>query len=368
MPIMETWRGWRDRLLSNPRFVRWASAFPLTRPVARQRARALFDLCAGFVYSQVLFAAVQVRLLDHLADGPKSLEVLAEEMDLPVERAARLINAAASLDLVEPRANRRFGLGSLGAAFLGNPGVRAMVDHHRMLYADLQDPKALLQSQGMETALGQYWPYAGNTRPDQVDGGQVAAYSDLMSASQMLIGESVVSAYPLRRHTRLMDLGGGDGTFLSTAAAKAPSLDLVLFDLPAVADHARTRLAARGLANRVEAVGGDFLKDPLPPGADVISLIRVIHDHSDEDALRILQSARTALPPDGVLLLAEPMAQTRGAESVGAYFEFYLLAMGAGRPRTHQELKGLLQSAGFTRLRSIKTHMPLLARLMVASP
>jgi demethylspheroidene O-methyltransferase len=43
-------------LVSRPSFRAWAARFWLTRPIARRRARALFDVCAGFVYSQVLFA------------------------------------------------------------------------------------------------------------------------------------------------------------------------------------------------------------------------------------------------------------------------------------------------------------------------
>jgi hypothetical protein len=61
----------RDGLLASPRFRRWAAAFPLTRPIARRRTRDLFDLCAGFVYSQVLYACVRLRLFEILAEGPQ---------------------------------------------------------------------------------------------------------------------------------------------------------------------------------------------------------------------------------------------------------------------------------------------------------
>ena len=109
----------------------------------------------------------------------------------------------------------------------------------------------------------------------------------------------------------------------------------MLFDLPAVADRARTRFAAAGLSHRAEAIGGDFLSQSLPDGADIVSLVRVIHDHDDAAALALLRNVRRALPRDGTLLIAEPMADTAGAEAVGnAYFGFYLLAMGSGRPRT----------------------------------
>ena len=76
-------RRLRDRLLASPRFQRWAIGFPLTRWIARRRARALFDLCAGFVYSQVLLACVELRLFEHLAEGPQSLAALASSWALP---------------------------------------------------------------------------------------------------------------------------------------------------------------------------------------------------------------------------------------------------------------------------------------------
>ena len=74
-----------------------------------------------------------------------------------------------------------------------------------------------------------------------------------------------------------------------------------------------------------------------------------------------------ALPADGTLLLAEPMAGTSGAEAMGdAYFGFYLLAMGHGRPRTPGELESMLRSAGFGRLSWVPTRIPLQTRLLVA--
>ena len=73
----------RDRWLSNPKFQRWAAAFPLTRPTARKRARALFDVCAGFVYSQILFACVRLKLFDLLAAGPLTAADIAAQLAVP---------------------------------------------------------------------------------------------------------------------------------------------------------------------------------------------------------------------------------------------------------------------------------------------
>ena len=66
----ERWLNLRNKLIADPRFQRWAAASPLTRFVARRRTRQLFDLCAGFVYSQILLACVRLRLFETLAEGP----------------------------------------------------------------------------------------------------------------------------------------------------------------------------------------------------------------------------------------------------------------------------------------------------------
>jgi demethylspheroidene O-methyltransferase len=356
-------RGFIDRLQANPSFQRWASAFPLTRGIARSRARALFDLCAGFVYSQVLLACVRLRVCEILMEGPRTPAELAARLSLPPDRAERLLEAAAALKLAKRYRDGRFGVGPLGAALTGNPGVAAMVEHHALLYADLRDPVALLRGESPGTALGRYWPYAGDAVPAD---GETGSYTALMAASQPLVAQDVLAAYPLKRHRCLLDVGGGDGTFLTAVARAAPATRLLLFDLPEVAARARIRFDDRIFGGRATAVGGDFRRDPLPEGADIVSLIRVIHDHDDDVALTILRAARKALPADGTLLLAEPMAGTPGAEPVGAYFNFYLMAMGSGRPRRPEELSRLVREAGFSSARLLPTRRPMLVRVLVA--
>jgi demethylspheroidene O-methyltransferase len=242
-----------------------------------------------------------------------------------------------------------------------------MIEHHAALYDDLRDPVALLRGQGDGAGLARYWPYAGDATPDRLDAASVARYSALMSASQPLVADQILDAYSVASHRCLMDVGGGEGGFLASAAQRAPSLKLMLFDLPAVADRARARLTALGLAQRATAIGGDFLSQPLPVGADLITLVRVIHDHSDDGAMALLRAACAALPAGGTLLLAEPMARTGGAETMGdAYFGLYLLAMGRGRPRSADELGTMLRQAGFAQVRALRTHLPLQTGLLMA--
>jgi demethylspheroidene O-methyltransferase len=367
--LLDRWLAWRDGLTGSRTFRRWAAAFPLTRPIAQRRASGLFDLVAGFVYSQILLACVRLRLFDLLAQEPQTLAVLAPRLGLTEDAAQRLLAAAVSLKLVEMRSRGRYGLGPLGAPLVGDAAITSMVEHHAELYVDLADPVALLRGEARTSALAQYWPYAAADAPDALDTDRVSPYSALMSASQTLVSDEVLEAYSFDKHHRLLDVGGGEGTFLSAVAARAPHLQLVLFDLPAVAERARVKFADQGLADRATTCGGSFFSDPLPTGCDLISLVRVIFDHDDARALMILKAVRRALPEDGTLLLTEPMSGTPGAEAMGdAYFGFYLLAMGKGRSRSAAKLTELLHAAGFGEVRLLRNHIPLQTQLIVARP
>lgn len=367
MRLSERFQGARNRLLAHAGFQKWAVSFPLTRPIARAKARDAFDLCAGFVYSQVLYACVELDVLFAVQHKPLDIQALSAKIALPVEGADRLARAAAALKLLSRYRDGRYGLGEQGAALLGNPSVLDMIKHHACLYADLQDPVNLLRERTPETKLAAFWRYARAEGGADLKNEDVSGYSDLMASTQTFISREILTAYPLHRHRQLLDVGGGAGAFLCAAGAAAPDLRLTLFDLPAVAKIAQERLLQAGFAARSTCFGGDFLKAPLPEGADIVTLVRVLHDHDDAEVESLLRSVRKALPQGGRLLIAEPMAQTPGAEAMGdAYFGFYLWAMGAGRPRSAAELKGVLQKTGFRRVKNVATRQPLLVSLILA--
>lgn len=369
-PLTDRYHRWRDGLLVDPGFQRLAARFPPTRSLAERRASALFDLCAGFVYSQVLVACAELDALEILAEGPRTAAALADDVGLSVEATERLLEAATSLDLVERRGRDRdgaprYGLGIHGASFVGNPEVAAMVRHHALLYRDLADPVALLRGDRDDAELRRFWTYAAGGDPGSE--GDVAGYSRLMAGSLPIVAEELFDAYPIRGHQRLLDVGGGEGAFLEHVAARAPELSLTLFDLPPVASRARARFAGTPLEARVTVVGGDMFRDRLPAGADLVTLVRILHDHDDASALRLLRAIRVALPPDGTLVVAEPM-RAEGERMADAYFGLYLLAMGQGRPRSPEEIAGLLAEAGFRRVRRCPNHRPFFARVLAAEP
>jgi demethylspheroidene O-methyltransferase len=365
--LSDRWREARNRLLVSQRFQRFAARFPLTRGISAAKAQACFDLCAGFVYSQVLFACVRLGLFEHLARRPLTLAAIADETRLSLDAARRLVLAAVSLDLVEERSGGRYGLGPLGAAMRGNPGVGAMIEHHALFYADMADPVALLRGEAGRSHLAGYWPYAGAADRAALKPDEVGAYTELMAASQQFVAEDILDAHDVTRHRRLMDIGGGDGSFLRAAARRGASPQLTLFDLPSVVALAGPRFAAQGLADRVTLAGGDFTRDPLPSGHDLITLVRVAHDHDDAVVAALLKSAHAALEPGGTLLIGEPMAgDARSAAFSDAYFGFYLLAMGTGRTRTPDELCAMLRTAGFAEARCIATPRPIMTGLVAA--
>ncbi|MCR9071116.1 MAG: acetylserotonin O-methyltransferase [Alphaproteobacteria bacterium] len=354
-------------MVSDPAFQRAAASFPLTRWIARRKGRALFDLCAGFVYSQVLVAFVRLGVAERLSGGPRTLDELSDDISLEPEAAERLMRAAAALGLVEHRVGGTYALADLGAAMLGNAGVAEMVTHHAALYADLADPVALLRGETAGRALESYWGYATAEDSASIGAERTGTYSELMAASLPMIAEDVLDAYPMAGHRRLMDVGGGIGGFARAAATRTTGLNVVTVDLPTVAAQARLHFEKEGIADRAQATGLDFHRDPLPGGADLISLVRVCFDHPDERVAPLLARVRAALPPGGRLLIAEPMTDMRHPDAVGdAYFGFYLMAMGRGRCRSVETLRTMLSAAGFRAVRELPTRRPMLARLLVA--
>lgn len=363
MGLRDALRSFRNRRVADPAFRRAAKAFPLTRSTAREEARALFDLAAGFVYSQTLLACVEADLFAQLERGPLAVSDIAARTGLPEDGAERLVRAAASLELLDRRQDGRIALGRLGAALVGDAGLAAMIRHHRLLYADLAEPLDLLRG-GADGALAAFWGYGREAGT----AGSAAAYSELMAATLPMVAEEVFAVFDPRRHRRLLDVGGGEGAFLMEAARRAPGLALSLFDLPPVAERARRRLAEAGLSERATVHAGSFVTDSLPAGADLISLVRILHDHGDEDVMRLLRACRAAIAAGGRLLVAEPMADTPGAGPMGeAYFGFYLKAMGKGKPRSAQCLAEMLGEAGFTAVRIRQTRLPLIAGVLTAS-
>lgn len=336
---------WAVRLGLSPRFHALCAKVPGLRHIARAEGAALFDIVQGFVQSQALLALVEFRVLHRLAEGPAPLAALAGPAGVPPDRMAILCKAGAGLGLM---AERR-GLWRLtvrGAAFLAVPGLEAMVRHHPVLYRDLADPVAFFRGETQPELAG-FWPYvfgAGGA----ADPALAARYSALMADSQGLVAADTLAAVDFRGIRHLMDVGGGTGAFLAAVGAAHPGVEMTLFDLPAVVPGAAARFAAAGMGGRVRIVPGSFRDDPLPGGADAISLVRVLYDHADSTVAGLLRAVWSALPEGGRILISEPMAGgARPDPATDVYFSVYTLAMQTGRTRSGAEIQRMLEEVGF---------------------
>jgi demethylspheroidene O-methyltransferase len=359
--------AWRDRIVMRPQFRAWAARFPLTRPIARRQSAALFDLATGFVKSQTLLACVRLKILESLAEAPKTAASLAHGAGLPLEAMDRLLLAAKAVDLVADAAGGRYRLGPFGAAVVGDAGIRAMVEHNATFYEDLKDPVALLRGEVTPTRLQAYWSYVNAGDPAGLPGESVGDYSRLMAESQRMVAAEVLSVFPMNNFRCLLDVGGGEGVFAAEAGRAAPHLQLRVFDLPPVVSLAARHMHREGLAARFEGIGGDFFEDRLPGEADLVSLVRILHDHDDDKVLKLLENIRRSMARGTTLLIAEPMADVPGARASGAYFAFYLLAMGSGRPRTPATLINMLEQTGFSNARVVQTNTPVITQVITAT-
>lgn len=370
------WTSWkvgyirrRNATFANPRFQYWAAKLPLIRRIARSRASGAFDLVAGFSYSQILRACVESGLFEVLKDSPVTSAHVASRIDLSEEAALTLLRAARALMLTEEAGPDLWMLGEQGAVLAADYGAQAMIRHHRLMYRDLADPMALLRKDKQEpTELSRFWSYAGALHGAAERGAETNEYSELMAASQHFVANEVLASFRFPQNAKLLDVGGGHGAFLSRIGEAYPGVHLGLFDLPEVAEQGGRILEEKfGMEKGWSVHPGNFFEDPIPEGFDIVSLVRILHDHDDEPAMKLLRNIRKSLAPGKRLMIAEPMARIPGVEGMGeAFFGLYLWAMGSGRPRSPGEICEMLMQAGFARTQSVATLQPVNASIIVA--
>jgi demethylspheroidene O-methyltransferase len=357
--------GRLNRLLAKPGFQAWAARFPLTRNLVKRDGAALFNIVAGFCHSQVLMALVELRIPEILLDGPLSSDAIGHKASVPAERMDILLRSGVSLGLLKLRRDNRFALTRQGAALAGVPGLREMILHHKVLYRDLADPVAFFRGE-TKTELAGFWPYVFG--PDGQGDAEVAAtYSDLMTQSQKLVAADTLHAVSLSGVKTLLDIGGGTGSFVMAACRATKGMNAILFDLPEVVAAAPDRFAEAGLQDRIRIAGGSFRDDPLPDGADSISLIRVLYDHSDRTVAGLLRKVFHALPPGGRLIVSEPMTGGDTPHRPGdAYFALYTMAMRTGKARSAVEIAKACREAGFDNVHSPRTRRPFITSVVIA--
>jgi ubiquinone/menaquinone biosynthesis C-methylase UbiE len=192
---------------------------------------------------------------------------------------------------------------------------------------------------------------------DAKDEGITRAFIGAMHVIGRSLSREIASSYDLSRFKRLLDLGGGSGTYSIAFLERNPNMTAVIFDLPDVISLAVERLKDEGFFERVTLVAGDFYKDELPAGCDLALLSAIIHQNSPQENLDLYKKIYRALAPGGMLLIRDHvMDESRTKPPAGALFAINMLvATAGGDTYTFKNIKDTLEQAGFQVVKQVRS-------------
>jgi SAM-dependent methyltransferase len=256
---------------------------------------AIFQVASGFMAAKHLFVANEMGLFEQLAGGPATLAVLAGRMGIAHSRLRVLADAMVTLGFVE-RQGDNYQNSPVAATFLSGqtpPDLRPFLRFWNQLsypmWTNLED--ALRTGRGHGTM----------NLPAEAQ----RIFSEGVEAIQSGPARALPAAYDFSRHRRILDLGGGTGSWLIAILQQYSGLQGTLFELPGAAAVARQHLASNSATRQVNVVEGDFFTDPIPAGYDVVLIANVMHLLSAEHNLALLRHVRQSVAEGTRLLLVD---------------------------------------------------------------
>jgi SAM-dependent methyltransferase len=256
---------------------------------------SIMTVAAGFMAAKHLFAASELGLFEALADAPAPLEALAGRTGL-TPRAARIsADAMVALGLLERD----------GATYRNSPAA------DRFLAGGTQSDLRPLLRFWDRVSYPAWQDLAGSLGrgPRQEIFDLDDALQEIASAGieAVLAGPAAALAhtYDFAAHRRLLDVGGGTGSWSIAAVQAHGELSATVVELPVVAAVAKTRVAAAGLDGRIDIVTGDAMAGDLPTGHDVVLVANLVHYWSPGQNRELLRRIRAAAAPEARLLLAD---------------------------------------------------------------
>ncbi|MFC3996678.1 methyltransferase [Nocardiopsis sediminis] len=325
----------------------------------------LLELLVGPWLAQAVSAGVELGVIDRVEQEPAGPGELADGLGLQPEPLLRLLRVLAAIGILTEDAEGRYAPTRKG---------RLLVATHPGSMRDL----ALLYTSDFFTDA---WKRLGDAVRTGESAFRAAHGTDIygylhahpgdsaLFDAGMSVGSSFAAELPavvdFAAASRVVDVGGGDGSVLAGLLMAYPHLSGVLFERPDVMRSAEGRLGTYVAEGRCEAVPGDFFRD-VPSGGDVYLLCRVLHNWDDDNARAILANCRAAMPDDGRLLILERVVPDRDPARLAPTFDLHMMVMTAGRERTAAEYGELLHAAGLRarEIRDLAAEM----RVLVAVP
>jgi O-methyltransferase domain/Dimerisation domain len=324
---------------------------------------AMLQIMTGFRVSRATYVAAKLGIADLLKDGAKSAEELAQLTDTHAPSLYRVMRGLVSAGIFDQDEQGRFTLTPIGATLRSDVpnSLRALAiinlgEERYHAWGDL-----MLSVRTGEIAFNKVfgmglWEYY-QEHPDQAK-----IFDDSMANLIAAHNAAVLASYPFSAIDTLVDVGGGNGSFIVSALKANPLMKGLLFDLPHVAEQAQKRIADAGLSERCAVIGGDIIS-AVPEGGTLYLLSKIIHDWDDDRAIAILKSCQRAMRDKAKLLLVEIILPARVEQSSALQRAFmldvHMMATTGGRERTEAEYRRLLKAAGFEVIRIIPTRSEL---------
>lgn len=322
-----------------------------------QASTFIFDIARGFMRSQVLRTACDLRLFDHLDESAKSANAIAEEIGVPESPCVALLRAVAHLGLCEMR-DDRFAANTISQYLRSTHPMHlqalANSDFYRPLWNCLtnavrEGSPRWLEAYGSPAELVFTTAYADPARAKSI--------AEFFSAVSVPQGIAVARSWDFSLCSKLLDVGGGGGSITIEILKANPHLHGTVVDLPPMVAAAQQNIAANGVSDRCEAVVGDMFGE-LPPGHDAILLAWVLHDWSDTKCDVILRRCHNALVAGGRLLICEAVLNDDGTgtdDAVLGSLNMLVNAEPGAKERTLSEFAQLLKRTGFRIEQLIRT-------------
>ncbi len=329
----------------------------------------VLELVEAFRSSKAMFAALSLGVFDRLAQGPPAVAELAKDLKVEGGALERLLDVCVGLRLLEHKSGQ-YANTATAAVFLCRDSPRQLTG-----YINYSNTVLWKMWAHLEDAIRE-----GTHRWQQVFGTEGPIFAHFFrteeSKREFLLGmhgygqissPEVVAAVNLSPFRKLVDLGGGTGHLAIAACRRYPNLRAVVFELPGVIPLAQEQIRASAVADRVEALPGDFFTDPLPE-ADLIAVGRVLHDWTEDKIHMLLRKIYDRLPAGGAILNAEKLLDEDKAGPRWASLQsLNMLLVTEGKERSLSEYTALLRSAGFAEVEGRRTHSPLDAVLATKS-
>lgn len=300
---------------------------------------------ADMIAPMAVRAAATLRLADHIAAGNTALDQLASAAGVPADPLRRLLRFLIARGVFTETEPDTYGLTELAGPLRGDhpARLRDRFDLHGPVGRGDLAFVHLLDS--ISTGGSCYERMYGRPFWDHLDSDpdQISRFAAMMAANATQVG--IEQHHPWNQLRHVVDVGGGNGTVICQLLGTHPDLRGTVVELPSTAETARKTVAGAGFGDRCEIVPGSFF-DPLPAGADVYLLCKVLHDWDDEQSVAILRRCAEAAGARGRVLIVEA-AHTGNAKSF-SYLDLHMLAYFGGRERTMSDYRELVAAAGLS--------------------